>query len=194
MKDFVQIWDAYLRGQVILGIVMGVVVGLVLAALDVSNALGLGLLSGVLEFLPVVGPLVGAAAAVLVAFFQDSNYLGLSSLNYALLILGVMILLQQIENNLLVPRIVGDALDLHALTVMISVIMGASLAGLLGAVLAAPVVASIKLIGSYAWRKLLDLPPFPEPPPPTVVTTKPPPLWVRARRWLPESNQKKKLK
>ena len=194
MKDFVQIWDAYLRGQVILGIVMGVVVGLVLAALDVSNALGLGLLSGVLEFLPVVGPLVGAAAAVLVAFFQDSNYLGLSSLNYALLILGVMILLQQIENNLLVPRIVGDALDLHALTVMISEIMGASLAGLLGAVLAAPVVASIKLIGSYAWRKLLDLPPFPEPPPPTVVTTKPPPLWVRARRWLPESNQKKKLK
>ncbi|MEZ4679532.1 MAG: hypothetical protein R2932_35475 [Caldilineaceae bacterium] len=57
----------------------------------------------------------------------------------------------------------GDALDLHPLLVMISVLMGASLAGILGAVLAAPVVATIKLLGGYAWRKMLDLPPFPEP-------------------------------
>jgi len=71
--------------------------------------------------------------------------------------------LQQLENNLLVPRIVGGALDLHPLIVMFSVLMGTSLAGILGAVLAAPVVASLKLLGAYAWRKMLDLPPFPEP-------------------------------
>lgn len=167
MRDFLRIWDAYLRGQVILGLVIGAVVSLALMALGVNNALGLGVLSGVLEFLPVIGPLVGTAAAVLVAFFQPSNYLGLDPLYYAGIVLAVMILIQQVENSVLVPRIVGEALDLHPLVVMIGVIMGASLAGILGAVLAAPVVASMKLFGVYAWRKLLDLPPFPEPEPPS---------------------------
>lgn len=166
MREFMRIWDAYLRGQVILGLVIGVVVSISLAALGVSNSLGLGILSGVLEFLPVIGPLIGAVAAVLVALFQPENYLGLSSVNYALVVLVVMIIIQQVENSFLVPRIVGDALDLHPIVVMVAVIMGASLAGILGAILAAPVVASIKLFGAYAWRKLLDLPPFPEPEPP----------------------------
>ncbi|MCA9999884.1 MAG: AI-2E family transporter, partial [Anaerolineales bacterium] len=65
--------------------------------------------------------------------------------------------------NFLVPRIVGEALDLHPLLVIVGVFMGASLAGIVGAILAAPVLASIKLIGVYAWRKLFDLHPFPEP-------------------------------
>lgn len=165
MRAFLRIWDAYLRGQVILGLTIGVVVSVALGALGVNNALGLGILSGVLEFLPVIGPLIGTAAAVLVALFQPDNYLGLDPVYYALVVLAVMILIQQIENNLLVPRIVGEALDLHPLVVMIGVIMGASLAGILGAILAAPVVASIKLFSIYAWRKMLDLPPFPDPEP-----------------------------
>lgn len=176
--DFTRIWDAYLRGQVILGLVIGIIVSLTLSLLGVSNALGLGVLSGVLEFLPIIGPLVGSGAAILVALFQGDTIWGLQSYQYALLIAVVMGLIQGLENNILVPRIVGDALDLHPLLVMISVIMGASLAGILGAVLAAPVVASIKLLGSYAWRKMLDLPPFPEPPP---VAPAPPALGLWAR-------------
>ena len=77
----------------------------------------------------------------------------------------LMLVVQQLENNLLVPRIVGQALDLHPLVVLVGVFMGASLAGILGAVLAAPVIASLKLLGSYTWRKMLDLPPFPKPEP-----------------------------
>jgi hypothetical protein len=100
---------------------------------------------------------------VLVAFFQPDNYLGIDPVYYALLVLGVMMLIQQVENNLLVPRIVGGALDLHALIVIIGVFMGATIAGLIGAILAAPIVASTKLLGTYAWRKMFDLPPFPEP-------------------------------
>jgi predicted PurR-regulated permease PerM len=166
LREFMRIWDAYLRGQVILGIVIGIAVSLCLSLLGVNNALGLGILSGVLEFLPVLGPLIGAAAAVLVAIFQPENYWGFSPVTYAVVVLGVMILIQQVENNFLVPRIVGDALDLHPIVVMVVVIMGASLAGILGAVLAAPVAASIKLFGTYTWRKVLDLPPFPDPEPP----------------------------
>ena len=163
MEEFANIWSAYLRGQIILGLIIGIVVGLSLALLGVQNALALGLLSGLLEFIPTLGPVIGAAAAVIVAFFQPDNYLGLSNVQFALVVLALMILIQQLENNILVPRIVGDALDLHPLMVIIGVLMGTSLAGILGAILAAPVLASIKLLGVYAWRKLFDLPPFPPP-------------------------------
>jgi predicted PurR-regulated permease PerM len=164
-REFARIWSAYLRGQVILGLVIGFTVWLSLSLLGVQNALALGLLSGLLEFIPVLGPIIGAGAAVIVAFFQPTNYLGLAGWQYALVVLGLMIIIQQLENNVLVPRIVGEALDLHPLIVMLGVFMGGALAGILGAILAAPVVATIKLLSIYAWRKMFDLPPFPEPEP-----------------------------
>ena len=157
-----QVWAAYMRGQALLAIIIFVLVSLVLGALGVDNALGLGLLSGAMEFLPVIGPLAGAAAAIFVAFFQSDPSFGLTPLQFALAVAFAMIVIQQVENTLLVPRIVGKALNLHPLLVMVSVIMGASLAGLLGAILAAPVVASIRILGEYAWHKMLDLPPFPD--------------------------------
>ena len=161
MAEFANIWSAYLRGQIILGLVIGIIVSFSLVLLGVQNALALGLLSGLLEFIPVLGPVIGAGAAVIVAFFQPENYLGLSSLQFAIVVLGIMIVIQQLENNILVPRIVGDALDLHPLLVIIGVLMGTSIAGILGAILAAPILASIKLLGIYAWRKLFDMEPFP---------------------------------
>ncbi|NCF69521.1 MAG: AI-2E family transporter [Chloroflexi bacterium] len=160
-KEFGRIWDAFLRGQVILGVVIFVVVWLGLSLLGVRNSLTLGLLSGILEFIPTLGPVIGTGVAMMVAFFQPQNPWGLESWQFALIVLVFMIIVQQIENNLLVPRIVGGALDLHPLIVIIGVLMGASLAGILGAVLAAPILASLKLVGQYVWRKLFDLPPFP---------------------------------
>lgn len=162
------VWSAYLRGQVVLGLIIFGMVWIGLTLLGVQNSLALGILSGLLEFVPSVGPVVSAIVAMIVAFFQPDNYLNLDPWLYALAVLGVMILIQQIENSILVPRIVGGALNLHPFIVIVGVFMGASLAGVLGAVLAAPIIASIKVLGSYTWRKLFDLPPFPDIPPPTV--------------------------
>ncbi len=164
-REFGRIWAAYLRGQAILGLVVGSAVAILLAILGVQNALALGLLSGLLEFIPMIGPIVGAGTAILVAIFQDGNYLGLTTIQYGLLVLAVMALIQQVENNILVPRIVGDTLDLHPLVVLVGAIMGSSLAGILGAILAAPVLATLKLLGTYAWRKMFDMPPFTRPEP-----------------------------
>ena len=185
MREFGRIWSAYLRGQVILGLVIFLVVWLGLALLGVQNALALGLLAGLLEFIPTLGPIISAGAAIIVAFFQPVNYLGLPGWQYALLVLALMFLIQQLENNLLVPRIVGEALDLHPLVVIIGVFMGASLAGILGAVLAAPLAATIKLVGTYAWRKMFDLHPFPEPEqgPPSSSS-----LWERGRKLIGRLN------
>ena len=161
-REFGRVWSAYLRGQVILGLVIGFLVWLGLRILGVQNALALGILSGLLEFIPVLGPVIGAGAAVAVALVQPDNYFALAGWQYALVVLGLMFLIQQLENNLLVPRIVGDALDLHPLLVMMAVFMGGTIAGILGAILAAPLVATLKLVGVYAWRKMFDMHPFPK--------------------------------
>lgn len=163
LREFGRIWSAYLRGQVILGLVIFLVVWLGLAILGVQNSLALGLLSGLLEFIPVLGPIIGAAAAIVVALFQPETLGELANWQYAGIVLIFMLIVQQVENNILVPRIVGESLELHPLIVIIGVFMGSSLAGVLGAILAAPVVATLKLVGIYAWRKMFDQPPFPNP-------------------------------
>ncbi|MEM7115555.1 MAG: AI-2E family transporter [Chloroflexota bacterium] len=192
-RDFSRIWSAYLRGQVILGLVIFVVVWLGLAVLGVENALALGILSGFLEFVPNLGPIVSAIVAVIVALFQQTNYLNLEPWQLAVAVIIFMLIVQQLENTVLVPRIVGEALDLHPLVVLVSVFMGASIAGILGAVLAAPVTATLKLVGVYAWRKMLDLPPFPEPEaeePPENKTS----ILGNVRKLLPASRPKDNVK
>ncbi|MFK7802256.1 MAG: AI-2E family transporter [Anaerolineae bacterium] len=162
-REFGRIWQSYLRGQAILAIVIGVVVYVCMLALGVDNPLALGLISGLMEFIPYIGPIIGTGAAILVAIFQASNYLGLTSFQFVIVVTIVMLIIQQIENNFLVPKIVGDALDLNPLIVFVGALAGATFAGVLGTVLAAPVLATMKLLGRYAWRKMFDLDPFPEP-------------------------------
>jgi predicted PurR-regulated permease PerM len=165
LREALAIWDAYLRGQITLALVIGVVVSIVLSLLGVNYALALGVVAGLLEFLPIIGPILSAILAVVVAVFQSDIPLGWQPWVYGGIVLAAMFFIQQIENYVLVPRIVGDALNLHPVEVIVVVLMGTSLAGLLGAILAAPVLATVKLVGGYVWRKMLDLPPFPEPEP-----------------------------
>jgi predicted PurR-regulated permease PerM len=113
--------------------------------------------------LPIVGPLVSTLTAMIVAFFLGSTtFDAMNPLLFAGIVAAFMFVVQQVENGVLVPRIVGGALNLHPVVIIVAVMMGGSLAGILGAVLAAPVAASIKLFGAYAWRKMFDLDPFPD--------------------------------
>jgi putative heme transporter len=191
LRQFGRIWSAYLRGQVILGLIIFLVVWLGLALLGVQNSLALGLLSGLLEFIPILGPIIGAAAAIIVAFFQPETLGQLSSWEYAGVVLIFMLIVQQLENSILVPRIVGESLELHPLIVIVGVFMGSSLAGILGAILAAPVVATLKLVGIYAWRKMFDQNPFPDPEPEPGESTSSK-LLSRGRQLLPKRWKKSK--
>ena len=155
---FTRIWGTYLRGQINISLLMSVIVSGVLWILGVQNALGLGLVAGAMEFLPIIGPVISYLFAVLTASFQGTTAFGLSTTNYILLVAGVLLAVHQLEGNVLVPRIIGKELRLHPLVVLLSVLMGTSLAGILGAILAAPVVASLKLAGTYAWYRILDQP------------------------------------
>ncbi|MFQ6015351.1 MAG: AI-2E family transporter [Anaerolineae bacterium] len=156
-KEINQIWNDFLRGQLVLCLVVGLVVGTVLGIIGVPNALVLGILAGVLEFIPSLGPALAATPAVLIAFFQGSSYLPLPNFWFAILVIILYMVIQQVENNFLVPRILGGSLNLHPVVVLVGIIAGAQLAGILGIFLAAPVLASARVIIRYAYQKVLDL-------------------------------------
>jgi len=156
-----QIWNAYLRGQTTLAIITGIIVAIGLTILGVNNSLALGLLAGILDFIPFLGPAIIIGLSTLVALFQDSNWMGLSPMWFALVVFVFGLIVQQIEGNWLNPRIMGGALGLHPLLIMVGAIMGSTVAGILGVILAAPVMATSKLLGTYVWHKMFDLKPFP---------------------------------
>jgi predicted PurR-regulated permease PerM len=165
-------WNAFLRGQLILCLVMGLVVGTTMALIGLPNAWLIGLLFGFLEFIPNLGPTIASVPTVLLAYFEGSTVLNLSNGWFAVLVIGINFALQQLENNLLVPRIMGHSLNLHPLVVLVAAIIGARFAGVLGILLAAPVVATLRVLAEYTYYRLLDMPPFPRQTAPTPAETR----------------------
>lgn len=160
------VWNGYIRGQALLCIVMGVVVYIAAMLLGVPNAPILGLLSGILEFIPNLGPLLALVPAAFLGLVSESQTLPfLSGVPFAIVIIVVWTMLQNIEAVFLVPRIMGDSLHLHPFVVIIGVLGGAALAGALGVILAAPFIASGRVIGRYIYGKLTGRSPFLENPP-----------------------------
>lgn len=155
-------WNAFLRGQLILMIVMGVAVGTTMALIGLPHAWLIGILFGFLELIPNLGPVIASIPVVLIAYFQGSTALNISNEWFTVLVIAVNVALQQIENNVLVPRIMGHSLNLHPLVVLIAAIIGAQTAGLLGLLLAAPTVATLRIVAEYTYRRLFDMPPFPD--------------------------------
>lgn len=160
--ELAQIWDAFVRGQLTLGLIMGLVVWVVMSILGVRSASALGLISGFMEFIPAVGPVIAAVPGILIAAFLGSSWLPLPNLWFALLVGLVYFLLQQLENLYLLPHVVGRRVRLHPAVVIFGALAGAQLGGVLGILLAAPIIATLRLVLGYAYRKVLDLPLFPE--------------------------------
>ena len=160
-----QTWNAFLRGQLVLCLVVGVIVFIVAVALGLPNAPILAIVAGVMELIPTFGPVFAAIPAVLIAFVQaDASWLGslMTPFWFAVLVAILYLLIYQFENYYLVPRIIGHHLKLHPLIILMGVVAGASFAGILGVLLAAPVMASLRHIFRYIYFKLVDRPPFPD--------------------------------
>jgi predicted PurR-regulated permease PerM len=150
-----RLWNAFFHGELILMIVVGGITTIGLAALGVPGALYLGIIAGLLEVIPNIGPFIAVVPAVIVALIQGSAYLPISNLAFAGLIILFYLLVQQVEDKLIVPRVLGAALELPPLIVMTGIVVGASVGGLLGALLATPVIATGRVILHYVYRKML---------------------------------------
>lgn len=174
-----RVWVAFFRGQVTLMLIIGVIVWIGLVLLGVPGALSLGIIAGLLEVVPNLGPIVATIPAVIVALLQGSSYLPVNSFVLALIVIGFYIVVQQLENGLIVPRVLGGAVELSSLVVMSGVVVGGSVAGILGALLATPVIATAREVLGYIYRKLLGEPPFP---PEALAPAEAPPSAQEARR------------
>jgi predicted PurR-regulated permease PerM len=134
---------AYVRGQVVLMTIVGVASWVGLVALGVPFAPALALIAGITEAIPLVGPLIGAVPAVLVAF-TVSPWVGV-----AVVVLYAVI--QFLENHVLVPRIMSSNVGVNPLVVIIAIVAGATLNGIVGAVLAIPIAGALQVILQHVW-------------------------------------------
>jgi predicted PurR-regulated permease PerM len=132
---------AYIRAQLTLAGISLVVYTVVLAIMRVPYAFVLGALGGLLEFIPVVGPLIAAVSIVGVAFLTNYSHLLL-----LLIFLGVWRLIQDYVNS---PRIMGNRVELHPLAALFGILVGAEVAGVIGVYLSIPVIATLRIL----WRR-----------------------------------------
>lgn len=188
-EDFVRlrdeinlIWGSFFRGQLVLALVVAVIFTAAGFLLGLPFALALGILAGFLEFLPSVGHGIWIVIASILAFFLGSTWLPLPNWIFMLLVIGLHTGFTQFDLNYLIPRIIGRRVHLPPLVVILGIVAGAVTAGILGIPLAAPTIASARVIGRYIYANLFDLDPFPAQPalPPAPLFH--PPAWWRAWR------------
>ncbi len=160
-REIADAWNAFLKGEFILSLVVGAVLSISLWILGMPTPFLLGMFSGFMEFIPTLGPLVAWFMAVSLALLQGSAWLPVNHLVFAFIVTVVYFLVFQLDSVFFIPRIVGRRVQLHPLVVFIGLLAGAMLGGIVGVVLAAPTIASARVLVRYVYRKLLDLPPFP---------------------------------
>jgi predicted PurR-regulated permease PerM len=128
----------WVRGQLTLMATMGVMTGIAYSILGVPGALLLAVIAAITEAIPIVGPLLGAIPAVLVAATVSPEL--------ALIVAGIYVVLQFVEGNILVPIVMRNAVGISPLLVLVSILIGATAGGFVGAFLAVPVAASVEIV------------------------------------------------
>jgi predicted PurR-regulated permease PerM len=150
----------YVRGQVFLIGVMSTATFIGLSVLQVPFALLLALMTGVLEVIPIVGPITAGAIACLVALGHPAPW-GLSQIWYVAIVAAMYTVLRHSEDYFVIPLVIGRIVKLHPAVVIFSLLTGGALYGLLGVLVAVPVAATIRLVLIYVGAKLRDEDPFP---------------------------------
>jgi predicted PurR-regulated permease PerM len=143
----------YIRGQLILCAAVGVAVGIGLYALrllgfEVPYILLLAIIAGATGIVPIIGPVIGAIPAVLVALLGTDNPIGT-----AVAVIAVFVIVQQLESNLLVPRIVGESVGIHPAILTVLLIAMGDAFGFIGVVLSAPVAAVARDLFRYTYLR-----------------------------------------
>lgn len=156
------VWNSFLRGQLIIILLVLLTYSILLNILGVRFAFGIALLAGLGRFVPYLGPITVLIVTALVSYFQVDNYFGLQPVYYMLIVIIAVVLTDQIYDNLVSPRIFGETLNVHPAAILIAALVFTNLIGVIGLVLAAPVVATINLMSRYILRKMFDLDPWEE--------------------------------
>ena len=146
-SETARVFGAYLRSQLIVALSLGTFVAVTLLALGVPYAVLLGVFAGLVELVPMLGPFLGAVPALLVASAQPFPMVVWVAIAF--------VVIQQVESNILVPRLTGNAVGLHPLAAMLALLAGFGAGGVVGALFAVPIVGLIWVLVSttvLAWR------------------------------------------
>lgn len=158
IREIVKISDrvlgAYIRGQIFLGLVVGFVTWLSLFLFDIPYASALGVVSGIFELIPILGPWLSFIAAAIVVLATDPGKIWIVAI--------IFLAIQQLENTLLVPKIQGDAVDLNPAIIMVLLVVGAALFGLLGVIVIVPAAAILRDVFVYVYNRLSEEAALPE--------------------------------
>lgn len=154
------VWMAYLRGQIVLMVVVGVVFTIAWAILGIPGALVLGAVAGLFTLIPDVGPFLAAMLAIGVALLEGSSWIPLSNFYVALITTAVYLILINLKNFFVRPIIMGRSLHMNEALIFIAIMIATILEGIMGALLIVPVMASVTVIVDYLRRRVLGLPPF----------------------------------
>lgn len=149
----------FFRGQLLVALFVGVASAVGLTLVKLPFAVLIGFLAGIFNLIPLIGPFLAAVPAVIVGVLSDDPMTALWA--------GVVLLVvQQIDNHIISPNVMGRTVRLHPITVMLALLAGGTIAGVLGMLVVIPGVAAAKIVAQYMWSRRHDLgvsEPVPEP-------------------------------
>jgi len=157
-----RIWNAFIRGQIIVVLITVIVYTTFLGSMGLEFFFGLALLAALGRFVPYIGAWVTWITYGLVALLQGHTIFNLPSGIYALIVLGCAMMIDTMFDNLLVPKVMSEKLKVHPALVLVGALIAVNLLGIVGIILAAPVMATLKLIFGYILNKLADQDPWEE--------------------------------
>ena len=139
----------FIRGHLLVAFIVGLLSTIGLAIIGMNFFLLLGILVGLADLIPYFGPIIGAIPTVMLALLQ-SNYL-------AIKVLIVILTIHQLEGNIISPKILGDSVGLHPLAVIFALLVGGTLYGIIGLLVAVPLAAILRILVNRIYKKLSKL-------------------------------------
>ena len=156
------IWRGYIYGQLINSLITGLMVFGVLSLVGVQGAFLMGVIMMLFNMIPTFGPIIAAFPGILAALVGGSTrWPDMNNFIFALIVAGIYVVVVQAQANIIAPKVMGRAVRLSPVIIIISLIVGFNVAGLIGSLLAVPIVATIKEVVSYLYAKVVDRDPFP---------------------------------
>lgn len=158
-----RVWRGYLYGQLVNSLITGAFVFTVLWFVGLPGAFLMGTIMVVLNMIPTFGPILAAIPGVLAALLSGSTrWPDLENYWFALVVVAIYVVVVQLQANIIAPRVMGTAVNLRPAVVLLGLLVGFQVGGLLGSLLAVPIIASIRDVCVYVWRKLTDADPWPD--------------------------------
>ncbi len=156
------VWQGFFQGQLLLAIIIGVLTFLQLILMGVQGAVTISIIVAVISLIPTIGGIIALIPLAAVPLLQGSTvFTEMGNGTFALLVVGINLVISQIIWNVVAPKIMGDAVSLPLPVIIVGIIIGTALGGALGAFLIVPILGTARVIVLYLMSKVMQRDPFP---------------------------------